>query len=190
MKTEESAQNGTLARRMKERDPEAAAELYDRYGRMAMTIIMGVVHDRSTAEDLTQEAFLRIWNNAATFDESRTPLTQWVAAVARHRAIDYVRSVECRMNRRMVEVNYAAAQPSHATWQRIVAGDLLRRAMGALSPDQHVALHLWYREGMSHAEIAERTQAPLGTVKTRLRATLHVMREYLQEPSPRLLAEE
>jgi RNA polymerase sigma-70 factor (ECF subfamily) len=190
MKTEESAQPRTLAQRMKERDQEAAAELYDRYGRLAMTIIMGIVHDRSTAEDLTQEAFLRIWNSAATFDESRTSLAQWVAAVSRHRAIDYVRSVECRMSRRMVEVDYATARPSPGAWQRIITGDLLRRAMAALTPDQQMALNLWYREGMSHAEIAQRTHAPLGTVKTRLRATLHLMRQYLREPPARLLAEE
>src|SRR6185312_2173789 len=73
-----------LVARMQRRDPQALAELYDRYGRLVYGLILRVVRDTGIAEDLVQETFLRVWNRAAGFDSDR-------GAVARNRAIDYVR---------------------------------------------------------------------------------------------------
>src|SRR5579871_6614442 len=83
-----------LAGRLKGRDPHAMADLYDRYGRLAYALIYRVVRNAAAAEDLVQETFLRVWNRVHSFDPVRGALGPWILTVARHRAIDYLRSVD------------------------------------------------------------------------------------------------
>lgn len=86
-----------LARRLKARDQRAMSGLYDRYGRLAYSLIYRVVRNTGAAEDLVQETFLRVWNRVQSFDETRGALGPWVLAVARNRAIDYLRSADGKM---------------------------------------------------------------------------------------------
>src|SRR5262249_7819060 len=81
-----------LITRLQRRDPQALAELYDRYGRLAYSLILRVVRDVGVAEDLVQETFLRIWNRVQGFDAEKGSVGPWLMAVARNRAIDYLRS--------------------------------------------------------------------------------------------------
>src|SRR5215471_3115269 len=92
-----SQDDAQLVERLKRREPQAMAEMYDRYSRMAYSLILRIVRNTGAAEDLVQETFLRVWNRAQAFDSSRGALGAWILAVARNRAIDYVRSVEGRM---------------------------------------------------------------------------------------------
>ena len=86
-----------LAARLKRREPQAMADLYDRYGRLAYVIIYRIVKNPAAAEDLVQETFLRVWNRVQGFDHEKGALGPWVLTVARNRAIDYIRSVTGRM---------------------------------------------------------------------------------------------
>ena len=81
-----------LVARMQRRDPNALAELYDRYGRVVYSLILRVVRDVGIAEDLVQESFLRVWNRVHGFDAQKGSIGPWLLAVARNRAIDYLRS--------------------------------------------------------------------------------------------------
>src|SRR5258708_40017488 len=81
-----------LAERLKRRDPQAMADLYDRYGRLAYSLILRIVRDAEMAEDLVQETFLRIWSRAQAFDSERGALGSWLLAVARHPAFPYLRA--------------------------------------------------------------------------------------------------
>src|SRR2546426_820173 len=83
--------DGDLLVRLKARDQRALAELYDRYGGMVFRLILRMVRDKSIAEDLVQETFLRVWNRAAGFDSDRGAIGPWLLAVARNRATDYLR---------------------------------------------------------------------------------------------------
>jgi DNA-directed RNA polymerase specialized sigma24 family protein len=100
-KTPVPAKEAAIAsvRRLKNRDTQAMADVYDAYGRMIFAVILRLVRDRGIAEDLTQETFLRVWNHAAIFDETRGGLDAWITTVARNRAVDYLRlkswRVEC-----------------------------------------------------------------------------------------------
>src|SRR5579863_7914832 len=89
--------DGDIVERLQRRDPQALAELYDRYGRLAYSLILRVVRDTGVAEDLVQETFLRVWNRVQGFDAERGALGPWLLAVARNRAIDYFRSSAGRM---------------------------------------------------------------------------------------------
>src|SRR5580693_1447567 len=81
-----------LIKRLQSRDPQALAEIYDRYGRVAYALILRVVRNAAIAEDLVQETFLRVWNRAQGFDAERGAFGPWLLSVARNRAIDYLRS--------------------------------------------------------------------------------------------------
>src|SRR5262249_19887787 len=81
-----------LVTRMQRRDPQALAELYDRYGRVVYALILRVVRDTGIAEDLVQETFLRVWNRVGGFDAQKGSIGPWLLAVARNRSIDYLRS--------------------------------------------------------------------------------------------------
>ena len=170
-----------LARLLRKRDADALAELYDSYGRLAYHVIVLLVGNAATAEDLTQETFLRIWNSAAAFDGSRGSLKGWVLAVARHRAIDYLRSVEGRMGREAVELDGAkltgVTARGGAQFLAQEAAHLIRQAMATLTPNQKLVLELCYSEGMTHEEIANRLDCPLGTVKTWIRRSVQRLRE-------------
>jgi RNA polymerase sigma-70 factor, ECF subfamily len=175
-------EEGDLARRLKARDPDVIGELYDRYGKIAYTIILRIVRDQTVAEDLVQETFLRVWSRAQAFDAERGALGPWILTVARNQGLDYIRSVQGRVSKSMVSV-----ADDHPGMFRDWEGDLLagvqvqqvRSAMDRLTEHQKTVIELAYFEGLSHSEMAERVQQPLGTVKTWIRTALKTLREEL-----------
>ena len=179
------ADDDDLVRRLKARDPKAMSDLYDRYGRLAYSLICRVVRDTSAAEDLLQETFMRVWNRVNSFDGERGALGPWVLAVARNRAIDYVRSVSGRMQAGAVDLD-RIEHPAHFSDldARALAIDRVRRLKNAfekLTPNQRMVIELAYYEGMSQTEMAERLKQPLGTVKTWTRSALKILRDQLAE---------
>src|SRR5271167_861764 len=93
-----------LVQRLQRRDPQALAELYDRYGRIVFSLILRVVRDVGIAEDLVQETFLRVWNRVQGFEAGKGSIGPWLLAVARNRAIDYLRSSSGR-ERNVVDID-------------------------------------------------------------------------------------
>ena len=173
-----------LAERLRKRDAQALAELYDRYGRVVYSLIVRVVRDGALAEDLVQETFLRVWNRAQGFDAERGALGSWLMAVARNRAIDYLRSAGGR-ERNALELE----EVDHPSLYRDMESDILasdkarvvRSALDKLSPRQREVIELAYFEGLTQTEMAERMGQPLGTVKTWVRAALKSLREEFGE---------
>jgi RNA polymerase sigma-70 factor (ECF subfamily) len=174
--------DGDLLARLQKRDPQALAELYDRYGRMVFGLILRIVQDRATAEDLVQEAFLRVWNRAAGFDSNQGAVGPWLLAVARNRAIDHLR-YRGRRPEASLELNESENPALFADVQadplRFDTVRQVKNALEKLSDQQREAIELAYFEGLSQTEIAERMQQPLGTVKSWVRRALLQMREEL-----------
>jgi RNA polymerase sigma-70 factor, ECF subfamily len=174
-----------LAERLKRHDPQAMTDLYDRYGRLAYSLIIRVVHDAGVAEDLVQETFLRIWNRVHAFDAEKGALGPWVLTVARNRAIDYLRSTDGRMAKSALELDALEQPGAFADMERdMVNSERARRVRAAfskLNPNQQMVIELAYFEGLSQTEMAERTNQPLGTVKTWMRSALRVLRNELAE---------
>lgn len=174
-----------LAQRLKRREPQAMADLYDRFGRLAYVLIFRIVKNAGTAEDLVQETFLRVWNRAQGFDDERGALGPWVLTVARNRAIDYIRSADGRMAQNAFEWTASEAPGAFVDMERdLVNSDAARRlklAFGKLSANQKLVIELAYYEGLSQSEMADRIQQPLGTVKTWVRSALKILREELGE---------
>jgi RNA polymerase sigma-70 factor (ECF subfamily) len=174
-----------LAERLKRRDPAAMVQLYDSYGKLAFSLIYRIVRDVGVAEDLVQETFLRVWNRAQGFDAGRGALGPWLLAVARNRAIDYIRSSGGKMARGSLDLEYAEHPSTFVNFE----SDLLtrdremrvRKAVDRLNENQRHVIELAYFEGLSQSEMAERMGQPLGTVKTWVRSALKNLREELGE---------
>jgi len=174
-----------LAERLKRRESSVMGELYDRYGKLAFSLIYRIVRDIGVAEDLVQETFLRVWNRAQGFDAERGALGPWLLAVARNRAIDYVRSSGGRMTRGALELEAAEHPAVFVNFEaEVLSQDRARRvrgALGRLNENQRHVIELAYFEGLSQSEMAERMGQPLGTVKTWVRTALKNLRDDLGE---------
>ena len=158
---------------------DALQELYDRYRVMAYSIALRITSDASLAEDVVQDAFLGVWRNASRYVEGRGSVKTWVLAIVHHRAVDAV-----RRRRPTTELpEREDIPPPQLTVPDIwpdVAAELDRAgiaaALATLSPAQREAIELAYWGGLTQQEIAERTGAPLGTVKSRVRLGLLALR--------------
>lgn len=179
------ADDANLVRRLKAHEHKAMNDLYDRYGRLTYSLIFRIVRNSSTAEDLVQETFLRIWNRVQSFDAERGALGAWVLTVARNRAIDYVRSTDGRVQAGAMELDQVERPGLFAKLDSTaLAIDRVRRLKSAfekLTPTQRQVIELAYYEGMSQAEMAERLKQPLDTVKTWTRSALKILRDELAE---------
>jgi len=172
--------DGDLLVRLQRREPQALAELYDRFGGMVFRLVLRIVRDTGIAEDLVQETFLRAWNRAAAFDAERGAVGPWLLAIARNRALDYLRA-QGRFTNNSVELNESEHPSLFVDFPEAALNfDMARqvkRAMESLTSHQVQAIELAYFEGMSQSEIAERMGQPLGTVKTWMRRAMIQMRE-------------
>jgi RNA polymerase sigma-70 factor, ECF subfamily len=171
-----------LVLRLQRRDPQALAELYDRYGKMAYSLVLRVVRDGAIAEDLVQETFLRVWNRVHSIDSEKGSLGPWLLAIARNRAIDYLRSSAGR-ERKAVELDETDHAPLYSGMEAdILISDQARRvkvAMEKLAPNYRTVMELAYFEGLSQSEMAVQMGQPLGTIKTWVRTALQSLRDEL-----------
>jgi RNA polymerase sigma-70 factor, ECF subfamily len=169
--------------RMARGDHEALAELYDRHGRLVYSLALRILRDQSDAEDIVQEVFSQAWRQAVRYDRSRGKPVAWLLNLTRSRAID-------RLRGRRARPDAAAADPaaldladlSQPVDEQIALSHQaarIRTAVGELSVLQRVAIELAFYEGLTHVEIADRLELPLGTVKTRIRQGLLKLRERL-----------
>ena len=160
----------------------ALDDLYERYKTMSYSIAYRITNDATLAEDVVQEAFLGAWRNAARYIEGRGSVKTWLLSIVHHRAIDAV-----RRRRATVELPERDEAPPQAlrlpdVWSEVSAtldADEVRAALGALTDVQREAIELAYFGGLTQVEIAEKTGAPLGTVKSRMRLGLLAMRKVL-----------
>jgi len=173
-----------LAARLKARDPHAMGDCYDRYGRNVWSVVMAIVRNEGVAQDLTQDIFFHVWNRIQAFEANRPGgLGAWVTTIARNRAIDHLRSPGARIDRNSSQLDDREHPAgSGSTESELMNSDMARvigNALAKLDPFQAKVIRLAYYEGLSQSEIAERLDAPLGTVKTWARTALKHLRERL-----------
>ena len=166
--------------RVAEGELDALDELYERYKTMAYSIAYRITNDASLAEDVVQEAFLGAWRNAARYIEGRGSVKTWLLAIVHHRSIDAVR--RRRPTSELPELEAVPPPEFRAPdiWAEVAAGldaETVRGALGVLSDVQREAIELAYFGGLTQQEVAARTGAPLGTVKSRMRLGLLAMRQ-------------
>lgn len=153
-------------------DQAAFSDLYDALSGRVLGLVTRLLRDRAQSEEVTQEVFLEVWQQATRFDRSRGTAASWVLTMAHRRAVDRVRASQSSHDRdtkigiRDFESGYD--QVSESVEIRI-EHERVSRALGKLTEFQRQAVQLAYYGGYSHSEMAERLGVPIGTVKTRLR---------------------
>ena len=165
---------------LKAGDQSAVAQLYDRYSSVVYAVALRVLGDTGAAVDVLQEVFLQLWRNPAAFDAARGTLGSWLAVIARHRAIDFLRKRKPETDLEDVIVSVSPDLAREADRSR--TAEKVRGVIGAMPPPQRSALEMAYFEGLSHSEIAGKTGEPLGTIKTRIRSGLMTLRKAFQSP--------
>jgi RNA polymerase sigma-70 factor (ECF subfamily) len=176
----ERVSDGALIERVIGGEESALAALYDRYSGMLHSMLVRILRDTQTAEEILQDVFFHLWNSAAKFDSARGSLPGWLLVSARNRAISRLRR---RIPSEGDELQENAVALPFNLESSVAQQQLLGKVRGALAnlPEgQRQALELAYFEGMTHSEIAARTGEPLGTVKTRLRSAVETLKKALQ----------
>ena len=163
------------------RERRAFDLFYDRYAQIIFNLCVRILKDEAESQDVLQEIFLQIWREAERFDASRASVKTWLFTIARSRSLDRYRSRKTAKSR--------IEEQEEDQLQRIAdKGDLqnasvtqqyVTSALNRLTPEQRVVLELSYYEGLTQEEIAERLQEPLGTIKSRIRASLIKLRNLL-----------
>ena len=165
-------------------DAQAFAVLYDRHSRAAYSLAYRMMNGRQAAEDLAQDAFLKVWRAATSYRADRGCVRAWILSIVHNRGIDQLRShASRRRTQDKVEASAARSQPSEAfaeTWcnsQR----EQVREALNTLPQEQLKILELAYFSGYTHVEIAELLDLPLGTVKGRMRLGLRKLKKFFKD---------
>jgi RNA polymerase sigma factor (sigma-70 family) len=174
-------------------DPTAATAFVRRYQSRVFGVAVAVVGDRALADDISQEAFVRAWRAAATFDSRRGSVATWLLAIARHAAIDAVRAERIRPVDHLdpILVRLEATGPDPAAMA--LGGEERRRIVTALRTlpiEQRRAVVFASFGGRTAQELGEIDDIPLGTAKTRIRTGLRRLRELLEPPAIDLTARE
>jgi RNA polymerase sigma factor (sigma-70 family) len=170
----------TLIQRCAGQDRVALRLLYDRQAARLYAIALRVTRQSALAADVVHDAFIAIWQRAASFDPDRGAASAWLVSIVRHRAIDIVR----RRDREVLgETLPEVADSDPDALARLVSSDdasALHRCLGTLEEDKRRMILLGFVDGLSHSELAVRLAIPLGTVKSSIRRALAALKRCLE----------
>jgi RNA polymerase sigma-70 factor (ECF subfamily) len=173
-----------LAEALAAGEVDALARLYDRYGALAYSVALRILGDPGKAEDVVQDAFLKLWHSARRFDAHRGSLRTWVITAVRNRSIDYLRGRSAHERQeREIPMDTVALGDGADPWHEVAASmerEVIKEALSSLPLEQRQAVELAYFGGYSHREIAEMIRVPLSTVKGRMRLALEKLQSHLQ----------
>ena len=174
-----------LIRRIAQGDSEAFGSLYDRYSKLLYSLATRILNDPSEAEDVLQEVFLKIWEKASSFNVAVGRPFSWLVTITRNKAIERLRARR-RKSRLLQERGELAIAAEHVdephSWEKIEPDESrqIRAAVNELSHNQRHPIELAFFGGLTHVEIADTLQEPLGTIKARIRRGMLRLRDSLE----------
>jgi RNA polymerase sigma-70 factor (ECF subfamily) len=164
-----------LIERLNARDQSALSDLYQRFGAFVYGLSLRVLNNRELAEEVTQDVFLKVWNQAYRWDSTRGKVVTWLMTITRYTAIDRLRKEQRQAPNTMIpldDIFELIGQRGSVGQPEQVDAQVLRSLIVQLPPEQVEVIELAFYGGMSHSEIAEYLAQPLGTVKSRIRIGL------------------
>jgi len=170
-------------RRVAGGDRAALRLVYDETSAKLFGVCLRILNDRSEAEDVLQDVYLNVWRKAASFDENRASPITWLVAIARNRAIDRVRSGTGSRFRAPIEAADDVPDPAPIAAETIESAQESRRlyaCLEELETRQQAAIRAAYIDGLTYEELAERSNVPLGTMKSWIRRGLAKLRRCLE----------
>jgi len=171
-----------LLGRVAEGDQGAFSQLYDQTSGRVFGLVRRLLKDSAQSEEVTQEIFLEVWQNAKRYDPTKGSAATWMLTMAHRRAVDRIRSSQSTRERdqkiglRDMETEYDSVSESV---EISVEHERVGKALQRLTELQRQAVTLAYYGGYSHSEVAEMLKVPIGTVKTRLRDGMIRLRDEL-----------
>lgn len=165
-----------------DRDENALVQLYQQLLQRVYGLALRITRCPQTAEEVTEDTFWQVWRQAPRFDAVRGSAIAWVMTIARSRALDALR----RIDRPETDESAIVSEPvstdtPHDLLNAVQTGSLLQQALAALEPLPRQLLELAYFRGLSHDEIAQHMDMPLGSVKSLIRRTLLSLRHTLAD---------
>ncbi len=155
-------------------DRHAFELLYDRYEKLVFSFAYRLTKDRTIAEEVTQDIFLKLWHGTSIYQEEKGKFSSWLLTITRNKAIDEIRRLKRHDHEPMLEkdalIEGADSTEREVEWKE--RREELRAAITALSADQQEVIELFYFQGYSQQKISDRCNLPLGTVKGRIRLAL------------------
>jgi len=155
----------------------ALASLYDKYGAALYGAVLRIVQSEEKAEEIVQEAFLKIWKNAASYDPAKGKFFTWALNIARNTAIDYVRSSDFKSRQKTDAFDFLVYSQNHPFEETATDHIGLREIVGKLDEKYRTVIDLAYFQGYTQSEIEEEMNIPIGTVKTRMRLAIKELRK-------------
>jgi RNA polymerase sigma-70 factor (ECF subfamily) len=170
-----------LVRALKLSNREAFAVLYDNYSRALLGVVKKNIPGDEIAEDVLQDAFIKIWNNRSSYDPAKGRLYTWMLNIVRNTSIDYLRSRHHKMDEKIRDSDNAVNE-LNSGGNVVINTDRIgiRKIVDSLKEEHRVLIDLAYFEGYTQDEVSKKLEIPLGTVKTRLRAALSVLRKLIR----------
>lgn len=184
------ATDEVLLERVAAGEQAALSELYDRYQGLMYGMATRITGDPTQAQDVVQDAFVGVWRNAGRYTSTRASARTWMLSIVHHRAVDAIRRRRPTTELPETDAFLPPALMAPDVWPEVsqrLDGDAVRVALDQLPAAQREAIKLAYFGGLTQQEIAARTEAPLGTVKSRVRLGLLQMRRVLDADAPRML---
>lgn len=160
-------------------NPDAFSRLYDAYGSILFGVIFRIVNDRQDAENLLQDCFIKIWQNANRYDANKGRLATWLINIARNTAIDFTRSKFFSQKRRNQSLDNLVSREMHFASYARIEDYGLKQILNRLSPVCREIIVWMYYEGYTQQEISDQFSIPLGTVKSRTRKAMKELRQIL-----------
>lgn len=166
---------------LKQKDQQAFSYLYDHYASALNGVIYRMVEEKQLAEDILQEAFVKIWNNFSSYDSSKGRLFTWLLNLTKNLTIDTLRSKGYKKQQKISADENSVNNLSDSNYATDKFDSIgLRNQLSNLKPEQRTLIELAYFNGFTQDEIAKQTGIPLGTVKTRLRSAIIELRKMVQ----------
>lgn len=174
---------GSLLGRIALGDEQSFTSLYRHTSARIFGLVRRIVVDPTISEEVTQEVFLQVWRKAAEFSPELGSPIAWLMTLAHRRAVDRVRSEQAHRNRLNNWSTSEVLTPFDEVSESVIARDeslAVKAAFAALTEKQRQAIELAYYKGLTYAQVAETLDAPLGTVKARIRDGLGRLRSALE----------
>jgi RNA polymerase sigma-70 factor (ECF subfamily) len=166
---------------LKQGNRPAFSVLYDNYSMALLGVVKKNIPDDEISEDILQDAFIKIWNNRLMYDASKGRLYTWMLNIVRNTSIDYLRSRQNKMDEKIQRTENTVHEANRLNNVEMNIDRIgIKKIVDTLKEDQRVLIDLAYYEGYTQEEMAERLNIPLGTIKTRMRAALMVLRKLIK----------
>lgn len=180
----------TLIRLIARSQENAFSELYDRYSRLVYSMALNILGEPAGAEEITQDVFIRIWENADSYKAEKAKVVTWITSMTRYRSIDVIRRKKVRPEGHTVSWDIRDMEPARDQSNQtdvelqveiIQKKQRVRKALALLPEEQRQTLSYAYFMGYTQQEIANIMGEPLGTVKTRIRLAMKKLRQMLEQ---------